>query len=636
MKTHFLRGLAPLLIFLVGTSVRAAEPDIVFGKFDDATLDGWKTEGTAFHFLSAGAKEREEGALGSGLAGSTLKEGSAKGTLLSPEFTIERPYINFLVAGARDVPSVLGAELQVDGKVVRSAGATEAKDLTHALLWRTWDVRALKGRKATIRVNDQSSFGSLVVDQFVQSDEAKGVPCDATHLGRESHRPQFHYTALSGWLNDANGLVHYKGAWHLFHQHRPVDGSGISWGHAVSHDLLHWERLSTAIASGNKDACASGSGLVDWENASGLKQGADPPILLFHTLMPPPNPDTKATQCLMYSTDGLKTLQKFPSNPVLRTPATRDRDPKVFFHKPTQAWIMVLSLSRNNTDREHATYGLFRSKDLKSWDLIQELGPGPWFWECPDMFEMAMDGDTSKMKWVFMKGSGDYMVGTFDGNHFTPETGTPIRIHWGGSFYGAQTFSDAPDGRRIQMGWMSSAKLGPNAYPGMPFNQQMSVPIELTLRSTTDGPRIFRNPVKELQKLRTMTHDLGARKLAPGENALAGLKPGLMEIELEMTLGEAKKFSLKCRSGDLSYDVKSQKLRCETSNPTVALKDGKLSLHVLLDRTSIEAFINGGAMDVSSIYFPDMSDETLSLSVDGGPAQIQRLVVHELKGIWGE
>jgi sucrose-6-phosphate hydrolase SacC (GH32 family) len=622
-----------ILLALCSSPSNAADPDLTIGQFDDAALDGWKAEGTAFHFIPAGKKEHEQGAQGDGLVGTTTKEGAAKGSLLSPEFTIERPYLNFLAAGARDVPSILGAELRVEGEVVRAAGATEAKDPDHTLRWRTWDVRALKGRRATIRVNDQSSFGSLVVDQFIQSDDAKGVPCDATHLGHESHRPQFHYTALTGWLNDANGLLQYKGAWHLFHQHRPVDGSGICWGHAVSRDLLHWERLPDAIASGNKDACASGSGLVDWENASDLKQGEDPPILLFHTLMPPPNPDTKATQCLVYSTDGLKTLRNFSGNPVLRTPATRDRDPKVFFHAPTHAWIMALSLSRNNTDREHATYGLFRSKDLKSWDLIQELGPGPWFWECPDMFELPLNGDLQKMKWIFMKGSGDYMVGEFDGNHFTPEAG-PIRIHWGGNFYGAQTFSDDLLGQRIQMGWMSTGKNGPSSYPGMPFNQQMSVPIELTLRSTPDGPRIFRNPVRELEKLRVKTHDIGARKLAPEENALEAMKPGLMEIELEMTLGEAKKLSLKCRGEELSYDVKSRKLRCGTSNPTIELKDGKLALHVFLDRTSIEAFVNGGAWDVNAIYFPDMSDETLSLTVDGGAAQIQKLVVHELKGIW--
>lgn len=608
--------------------------DGVIGSFEGKTWESWQVAGDAFGNapFKPGDSGRCTGFEGSGVAWSGRGGVSIKGTLLSPVFQIQHPFLNYLIGGARDVPSVLGAELLVDGKVVRAGSASEARDPEKALYWRTWDLRSFQGRNAQIRVNDQSAAGALFVDQFVQSDQAKGVPADASVLGQESHRPQFHYTALTGWLNDANGLLHYKDQWHLFHQHRPP-GAGIGWGHAVSNDLVHWTRLPDAIALGNSDAAASGSGLVDWENASGLKQGEDAPVLLFHTLMPPANGDRKATQCLVYSTDGLQTFQTFSDNPLLRTEATRDRDPKVFFHKPTRSWIMALSLSRNNADREHATYGLFRSKDLKSWELLQELGPGAWYWECPDMFEMPLDGDAAKTKWVFMKGSGDYIVGSFDGSRFTPEVG-PIRVHWGGSFYGAQTFSDAPHGRRVQMAWMSTAKNGPNSYPGMPFNQQMSFPHELTLRSTPEGPRIFRQPVAEIAKLRTATHDLGARTLAPGENVLAGMAPGLLELELELDLQHAQSLSLRCRTAELSYDMKSKHLRCLGAAPLLELHEGRLSLHVLIDRTSVEAFANDGALDVGGIYFSDMSDDRLFLTVDGGPAQIRRLIVHELKSIW--
>jgi sucrose-6-phosphate hydrolase SacC (GH32 family) len=334
------------------------------------------------------------------------------------------------------------------------------------------------------------------------------------------------------------------------------------------------------------------------------------------------------------STDGAKTFEKFPDNPLLHTPATRDRDPKVFFHAPTRAWFMVLSLSRNNTDRDHATYGLFRSRDLKAWELIQEIGPGAWYWECPDMFEMAVDGDPQRTKWLLVKGSGDYMVGTFDGRAFKPET-EPIRVAWHNHYYGAQSFSDAPGGRRVQIGWMNVPKTeAPNAWPGMPFNQQMSVPREITLRSTPAGPRVFSEPVAEIAQLRAKTHDLGARTLAPGENALVGIAPGLLDIECDLDLGQAKLLSLKCRGAELSYDVRSGKMRLVRADPTITLSDGQLKLRVLIDRTSIEAFINGGQADVCGVYFPDPADQTLSLAVDGGPARIRRLVVHELKSIW--
>lgn len=605
------------------------------GSFEGKSWDGWTATGEAFGDgpFTVGDSGRFTEFTGMEVAWSGRGGVSAKGSLLSPPFEITHPYVNYLIAGARDLPSILGAELLVDGKVVRAGAASEAKDPSKALYWRTWDVRDLKGRTAQIRINDDSDKGFVAADQFEQGDKAKGVPADASVLGKESHRPQFHYTALVGWQNDANGLLNYKGTWHLFHQHRMTsNGGSIVWGHATSPDLLHWQRLPTAIASGNTDAYASGSGLVDWENASGLKTGEDPPILLFHTLMPPAGGDRKATQCMAFSTDGLRTIQPFPGNPLLRTEATRDRDPKVFYHKPSKSWIMALSLSRNNTDREHATYGLFRSKDLKSWELLQELGPGPWYWECPDMFELPVDGDATKTKWVFMKGSGDYLIGSFDGSRFTPETG-PIRTHWGGSFYGAQTFSDAPGGRRVHIGWMSTGKDGPNSWPGMPFNQQMSFPRELSLRTTPDGPRLFREPVDEIKDLYTIVHAIEPGPLEPGKNALADIHHDLLDIDMEIELREAKQVVLNLRGETITYDVKNERLQARNHKVPLSPVNGKLQLRLLLDRTSIELFGSHGDATLSLAFFPDPASHHLSLGVEGGTARVNELVVRELKSI---
>lgn len=615
----------------------AQQPDLVIGAFEGKDLGGWQRSGDGFHSVpfQPGTSGRFSAFEGKGVAWSGRSGLENKGVLQSPEFEIQRKFINFLVAGERNLPATVGVELLVDGRVVRAASATEMSDPTHTLHWRTWDVRDLAGRRARIRVNDDSATGWIAVDQSTQSDAQKTAPINATTLMQETFRPQFHYTAQTGWMNDADGMVYYKGEWHLFHQHRPPGWPATVWGHAVSDDLLHWRHLPTAIPCEGKNAIFSGSGLVDWENVSGLKRGDELPLLFFYSLHPASEAGIATTQCMSFSVDGAQTFEKFPGNPILRTPATRDRDPKVFWHKPTRAWFMVLSLSRNNTDRDHATYGLFRSRDLKSWELLQEIGPGAWYWECPDMFELPVDGDASRTKWLLTKGSGDYIVGTFDGERFKPET-EPIRIHWHNTYYGAQSFSDAPGGRRVQIGWMSTGDkaVRPNVYPGMPFNQQMSFPRELTLRSTPDGPRIFRQPVAEITKLYSKTHDLGARTLAPGDNALAGIAPGLLDIECEVDLQQAKHLSLKCRSAELSYDVKSEKLRLLRADPALKLKDGRLSLRVLIDRTSIEAFVNGGEVDASGVCFPDMADQTLSLTVEGGPVRIRRLVVHELRSIW--
>ncbi|MFZ2641656.1 MAG: glycoside hydrolase family 32 protein [Verrucomicrobiia bacterium] len=615
----------------------AQQPDIVIGVFEGKDLDGWQKTGDAF--LAApfrpGAGGRFSGFEGNGVAWSGRGGLESAGTLLSPEFGIQRKFINFLVAGERNLPATVGVELVVDGRVVRAASATETFDPAHALQWRTWDVRDLAGRKARIRVNDSSATGAIAVDQFAQSDAQRTAPADATTLLQESFRPQFHFTAKTGWLNDANGMLHYKGQWHLFHQHRPPSSSATVWGHAVSDDLLHWRHLPTAIPCEGRDAIFSGSGLVDVENASGLKRGDNLPLLFFYTLHPASDSGRKSTQCMAFSTDAGHTFEKYSSNPILRTHDNNDRDPKVFWHKPTRMWFMVLSLSRNNTDRDRASYGLFRSRDLKSWDLIQEIGPGAWYWECPDLFELPLDGDASRTKWLLTKGSGDYIVGTFDGERFKAET-EPIRTSWGASYYGAQTFDNTPGGRRIQVGWMNSGPKAevPNAYPGMPFNQQMSFPRELTLRTTTEGPRVFRQPVAEIEKLYAKTRVLKSQALQPGDNPLADVRHDLLDIELELEPGQARQVTLNMRGAEVRYDVKEAKLKVFDRALALPLSNGRLVLRVLLDLTSIELYGNGGAVTHAKVFFPDPANRAVALTASGGPAHILHLAVRELRSIW--
>jgi arylsulfatase A-like enzyme/sucrose-6-phosphate hydrolase SacC (GH32 family) len=617
--------------------------DLVLGAFDGADLGGWTATGDAFPAkpFQPGANASFTSFEGAGIVWSGRGGYTGKGTLVSPEFEIQRGFINFLIAGHRDIASQIGAELLVDGRVVRAAGATEGHSAS-SLHWRTWEVGEWAGKRAQIRVNDATELGALAVDHFVQSDARKGVPSDATTLIQETHRPQFHYTARAGWLNDANGLLHYRGQWHLFHQHRPPGGLLSVWGHAVSPDLLHWEHRPVALPGEGESAIYSGSGLVDGENHSGLKQGADSPLLFFYTLRPPgavsvnDGKGDKTTQGMAYSLDGGQTFQRFAGNPILRTKDFRDRDPKVFWHAPSRAWIMVLSLSRNNADRENATYGLFRAEDLKSWKLVQEIGPGAWYWECPDMFELPIDGDAARTKWLLLNGSGDYILGSFDGHRFTPERGI-IKTRWGGAYYGVQSFENGPGGRRIQIGWMSTGKARlANAYPGMPFNQQMSFPREWTLRTTPAGPRIFSKPVAEIEKLYTKTHDLKPRTLAPGDNALAGITHDLLDIDCEIALQDAAQVNLNLRGERILYDVKAKELTAFGSSVPLAPVDGKLALRILLDRTSIELFGNQGEVTHSGVFFPDPANRKLMLTAQGAPAHIDRLAVRELKSIWPE
>ncbi|MCC6355863.1 MAG: glycoside hydrolase family 32 protein [Verrucomicrobiae bacterium] len=636
-------SLCKILCDLAAAPLSVGAPaEVVIADFEAEGFGGWETAGEAFASPFRPTPDRRPGGLeGERMAWSGASGAVAKGALLSPKFAIGGRYINFLIRGQRDFARVLGAELLVDGRVARSACATDDRG-SAALHWRTWDVKDLRGSTARVRINDQSCRGDVAADHFVQGDHPRAVPCDATRLLDESHRPQFHYTALAHWLNDPNGLLFYGGTWHMFHQHRHPDFPGTVWAHAASPDLMHWRHLPVAIGTDSEDSNFSGSGLVDWANASGLKRGDDPPILLFYTLRPPgpvtvtnatPN-SPRATQCMALSTDGAKTFEKFSENPILRTRDCQDRDPKVFFHAPTRAWIMVLSLSRNNADREAATFGIFRSKDLRRWELAQEVGPGAWYWECPDMFEMPLDGDPARTKWLLLRGSGEYILGAFDGHRFTPESG-PIRNRWGASYYATQTFSDAPGGRRVQIGWMNTGKeRAPNSYPGMPFNQQMSIPRELVLRSTPEGPRLFREPVGEIAGLYARTHRFGGRTLAVGENPLAGISHDLLDIEADIALGTARAIRLTLRGEPVEYDVKERRLKAFGVYAPVACPDGRLHLRVLLDRASIEVFANGGEADLSGIFFPDPENREMSLVAEGGAATLDRLDIRELQSVW--
>jgi sucrose-6-phosphate hydrolase SacC (GH32 family) len=638
------------LLLLSAASLLAARPDLVISGFEEKTFAGWQVDGDAFG-AAPHAPSPQDGIVlfeGTRVAYSGRFSFALKGTLISPAFPVERAYISFLVAGERERAGDLGVELLLDGKVLRAASATHFQPALEVpnhsyrdprMAWRTWDVRALTGHSVRIRVNDASLYGAIAVDQFIQTDTPKSPPADASIEFRETYRPQFHFTTRSYWGADPNGLFYYGGQWHLFYQHR-YPGGGVVWGHATSPDLLRWTYLAPAVPAPPGGMCYSGTGLVDTANASGLQRGKHPPLLLFYTHQPAgpmsmrEGPFPKNTQDMAYSVDGGHSWTVSPANPVLRTDDYRDRDPKVLYHSSTRSWIMVLSLSANNVDREKATYGIFRSTNLKNWELTQKLGPGPGFWECPDLFRMEVAGEPGPAKWVLVSGNGHYMIGSFDGRRFEPETGL-IQNRWGGHYYATQTFSDAPRGRRVQMGWMNTSRSSmPFDYPGMPFNQQMAFPRELTLRRTPEGLRLFRYPIGEIERLYGRARPFEPRTVQPGDNLLAGVDHDLLDIDLDIELPPAAQLTFQLRGETLQYDAREQRLRAVRAVVPAPMKDGRLQLRVLLDRTSIEVFVNGGQADASGVFFPLDDNRTLSLKVAGAPAKVRKLEIRELRSIY--
>lgn len=418
----------------------------------------------------------------------------------------------------------------------------------------------------------------------------------------EPYRPQYHFTAKAGWLNDPNGLVFYRGEYHLFFQHNPFgpQWGNMTWGHAVSKDLVHWRQLENALLPDKTGTMYSGSAVVDWKNTSGFRTAENPPMVMLYTAAGGNNEESKGvpfTQGLAYSTDG-RTFTKFSGNSVLGHIEAENRDPKVFWHEPSQSWIMALYL---NGDR----YVLFRSPDLKTWTKSGDVAvPGDS--ECPDLFELPVEGEPGKRLWVFWAAAGKYRLGEFDGHRFTPVT-EPLDSIFGPNSYAAQTYSDEPKGRRVQIGWMRGGD-----FPGMPFNQQMTLPLELTLRQTPAGPRLAKHPVAELLGLREKT--LLERK---GTKGRLSFEPGSDLVEVRLTLPRAGSFRASLGYQTLAYHGAKGTLTC--LGRSVKLPGGSPSVDVTIyrDRTSLEIFADGGLVDMPFSFVPTAPLDKVEIESDG-------------------
>lgn len=518
----------------------------------------------------------------------------------------------------------------------RATGPNGAPGGSERLGWATWDLRGREGQTAFLVIVDRATggWGHLSVDQITQSDRAKAEVAGTAKLYAEKYRPQFHFTAKTGWLNDPNGMGYQGGEYHLFYQYDSMlygDDALKSWGHAVSTDLVHWKQLNEALKPEVLGPIWSGSAAVDWHNTSGLGHSGTPPLIAIYTAAGGKSPESAGrafTQCLAYSLDRGRTWTRYAHNPVLANVAGGNRDPKAVWYAPTRRWIMALYL-----DGDH--FGLFSSPDLKTWTQTQAFTlPGSG--ECPDFFEMPVEGTgkegTTERRWVFSAANGRYLVGVFDGTTFTPQTPL-LHSDAGANFYAGQTFSDIPavDGRRIQIAWMSGG-----VYPGMPFNQQMSFPCTLTLHDTPDGPRLFRWPVREISKLYAgETHQKNVT-VAPGDAHAAAALPGdLWDVEATFAPGaDVTAFGLRLRGADIRYSVTDGKLGCLGRQTPLALSQGRVTLRFLLDRTSLEVFGGGGQASLSSCFLPAHGDDTLSVYAEGGTVTLVSLTAHPLRSAW--
>lgn len=441
---------------------------------------------------------------------------------------------------------------------------------------------------------------------------------------REKYRPSYHFAPEYGWMNDPNGMVYKDGEYHLFYQYNPYGSmwGNMHWGHAVSKDLVSWEHLPVAIAPDDLGAIFSGSCVVDKNNTAGFGKGA---IVAFYT-----SAAASQTQSMAYSLDNGRSFKKYSGNPVLTSNVRDFRDPKVFWHEPTQKWIMILAVGQEMQ--------LYSSVNLKEWAYESSFGEGQGahggVWECPDLIQLPVKG-TEQKKWVlicnlnpggpFGGSATQYFVGEFDGHRFVNESPKTTKwMDWGKDHYAIVTWSNVPNNRTIAIAWMSNWEYA-NNVPTTQYRSANSVPRDLYLYAQDGDIYMASVPSEELMTLRGKVTKKGSFKVNKTRDVKNLLKEnqGAYEIELkvknvntktigiqlynskgeEVTLSynlETKQFSLdRTQSGNTSF---SNSFAAVTSAP-IEQQDG-YTLRLLIDRCSIEAFDGEDKFAMTNLIFP--------------------------------
>lgn len=702
--------------------------DILIADFEGADYGDWKVEGTAFGSGPARAnvtpRNKVTGHQGQGLVNTYLDRDKSIGMLTSPQFKIERRYINFLI-GAGSHSGRTCMNLLIGDKVVRTAvgPARKNKKGQEIIEWKTWDVKKYLGQTATLQIvdNHTGGWGHINIDHIVQSNTKKKVPnmhdrldsslvslsttfeVNNTHLivpvnndpkqslGKVAHlgiyegnqliqnfkislpygdagywlavyplkhfglkgkkitirpinnvmlpeefkkafdlircgddlpdekqadyakpyRNQFHASTRRGWNNDPNGMLYHDGKYHLFYQHNPfgISWGNMHWGHFESNDLIHWQEKPIVLFQKTvADMMFSGGGFVDFNNSAGL--GKNTLFVAFTS--------TGRGECLAYSTDGGLTLNELPENPVVEH---KGRDPKVIWYKPENKWVMAVydvsacaeteALKSKDAKRKNANVAFYESQDLRNWKrtgAFTDLDRAAVH-ECPELFELPVQGSDSETRWILYGGQNRYFIGQFDGKTFTKESGPHGSRH--GSFYAAQTFSDVPDGRRIQIGWVRTAKYQ-SQFPDQIVNQAFTLAHEMTLHKTPEGLRVFFTPVKETETLR-------GKVLAEG---------------MELDTSQAKAMLQACKGELTEVLIEFDKSGSHELmiNGIDARFDGRSS-RIFTDRTFNEVYADGGYYEVRT-RSPKNFDSTETELKTGISGSVKSLKIYRLKSIW--
>ncbi len=446
-------------------------------------------------------------------------------------------------------------------------------------------------------------------------------------------RPQFHFTSIKNWHNDPNGMVWYDGEYHLYFQHNPKGTAwgNMTWGHAVSTDMVHWKQLPHAILPYSGGTIFSGTAVVDHNNSLGKQKGDVKTLVAIFSFAKEP-----FYQAAAYSTDKGRTFQLVNNGGAVVPNQGFDkgeRDPKVFWHEASKKWVLVLWVKLGKKDgtpeQKLGKVRFFTSTNLTDWTVASDLDR-EWVFECMDFVQLPVDGNKDNKKWLLYDASFDYEIGDFDGKTFTTDKKT-FKGDFGTNFYAAQTFNNSPDGRTVIIGWMNEGNKSVFQKAGMPFNQQMSFPSTMELKTTTEGIRLYRWPVKEIEKLYVKSYKFKNLTVDKLSEKLVGVKAELIDMSVEFEPRNSVKLII--RGLEVTYDRKSEMFIYGTSKVAAPVIAGKVKLRVLLDRASIELFANGGAAVSTCYAVAEPGNKNISISADDG-TKINSIIINELKSSW--
>lgn len=563
----------------------------------------------------------------------------------------------YLMLPVQDSNDDARINILVDGKIAETIYVRLAKSKTDYYV--PFDLSPYKGKNIILDVvtpQGRSSIREAKGDVCWRGFELTDTP-DMTDK-ETKFRPAFHHTPLYGWMNDPNGMFYKDGVWHLYYQYNPYGSKwqNMTWGHSMSTDLVNWKHEPVAIRPDGLGSIFSGSCVIDHNNTAGF--GKDAIVALYTSA------GTSQMQSLASSTDNGQTFTPNPSNPII-TLETEARDPNMFWNEKTGEWNLVLA---HALDREML---FFISPDLKTWTLQSGFGKGEGeqsgVWECPDLFPLKVDG-TGETKWVLIcninpggpfGGSAiQYFIGDWDGKTFTADKDATGKIptkwlDYGKDNYALVSWSDAPEGRRTAIGWMSNWQYAAEV-PTMQYRSANTLPREIGLFRGADG-NIYASstPSPEVLALR---NKLFADKsnISLGTSAksfsLPGTNDGLCEIVAEIDAADCDsvKMVLSNKADNkviLTYNAAERKMYFDrtksgivdfsesfpvvTASPTFE-DNGKITLRMFIDRSSIEMFGNDGRFVMTNLVFPEMPYSSLALSSFGGKAKVKNLKIYSL------